>query len=291
MALLRKPRLTPQARRKILKLEQLIKYDFKDMHLACLAIQVVRKRWRGGNRGLAIQGDNLVYVVLCQGWLPSGGMDGYGGCRCCSNLSAMHLLMGDIAAWHRLRTRYASNRHFARSVKGRLEQCLLCNRIRGMRELNVEMLGTAVEAIIGAVYEDCNHNVEQVESVAIALGILPQDHISTDRIVRWDEDMSERSLSVLDDADDWEDAETDKTDVQEDNKGTDLLSLGTDSEDKVVGREVMQMTNVQALATLSFGGTGTFQINREAATATTSGKNKRRTMKTSWAKWTIHSRL
>ena len=114
-----------------------------------------------------------------------------------------------------------------------------------MQQLNMEMLGTAMEAIIAAVYEDCHKSMEQVEEVAIALGILPRAHVRTNKVVRWAEEKIQEKLLDLEEAYD---------------EGVERSgSLAQEVADQVNGerKKEMLMTNVQVLARLSFGGTGT----------------------------------
>ena len=94
------------------------------------------------------------------------------------------------AEWHDIRNTYATNEHFAISVKGRLENCLMCDLVGGKNVLSEEMMGTAVEAVVAAVYLDSGMNMRAAESVATIFGILPQSHIRSDEIRFWDDNES-----------------------------------------------------------------------------------------------------
>ena len=190
MTLPQRPFLSDEAHQKIRNLERLLNYTFNDRAHAWKAIQVVRKVWKGGNRGMALLGDNLIYTILCQGWLPLGGMDGRHGGKLLRTFIVQTALTKITAEWHDIRNTYATNEHFAISVRGRLEDCLMCDVVGGKNALSEEMMGTAVEAVVAAVYIDSGLNMRLAERVAIIFGILPESHITSDEIRFWDDDES-----------------------------------------------------------------------------------------------------
>ena len=184
----------------------------------------------------------------------------------------------------------------------------MCDDVGGKNSLDDEKLGTAVEAIIAAVYLDSGTSVRQAERVAVVFGILPGTHVTTDRIRFWAEDEADqvehegedtghaqvaKLIDGLEEGEEYHEADTENK-IRE-KRIEDLLGDLDDTSAIVAGPHATaanspaapfgllsnvkllallstelastppanpnlrlsdNVTNVQALATLSFGGTG-----------------------------------